>query len=174
MRSVAPNYALHLLRTVWPDLSAEGKYLLVQIVLRFGGEWVVWTIERLSRELGMSRAAVIRAREELLMVRFRGGGDFIEKKAFPGLSASDPDMLRGRPRIGIRLAEKLRLWLDFVRKQPIGSYGGYIEQLLLVDIGGVKPPVESPVDPALIVINLPPQAGCFWLYCGRRLAMEQW
>ena len=57
MRSVAPHGALYLLRTVWPDLSAEGKYLLVQIVLRFGGEWVAWTIERLSIELGMSRAA---------------------------------------------------------------------------------------------------------------------
>lgn len=148
MRSVAPHCALHLLRTVWPDLSAEGKYLLVQIVLRFGGEWVVWTIERLSRELGMSRAAVIRAREELLMLRFRGGGNFIEKKAFPGLSASDPDMLRGRPRIGIRLAEKLRLWLDFVRKQPIGSYGGYIEQLLLVDIGGGKAAGRKPGRPS--------------------------
>ena len=103
MRSVAPRSVLYLLRTVWPDLSAEGKYLLVQIVLRFGGEWVDWTIERLSRELGMSRAAVIRAREELLNVRFHGGGSFIERKAFPGLSASDPDMLKGRPRIGIRL-----------------------------------------------------------------------
>ena len=138
MRSVAPRSVLYLLRTVWPDLSAEGKYLLVQIVLRFGGEWVDWTIERLSRELGMSRAAVIRAREELLNVRFHGGGSFIERKAFPGLSASDPDMLKGRPRIGIRLAEQCRLWLELVwQKLPIGSYGRYVEQLLL-DVGGDK------------------------------------
>ena len=114
MRSVAPHGALYLLRTVWPDLSAEGKYLLVQIVLRFGGEWVAWTIERLSIELGMSRAAVIRAREELLNVRFHGGGNFIEKKPCPGLFASDPDMLKGRPRVGVRLAEKFRFWLELM------------------------------------------------------------
>lgn len=148
MRSVAPHCALYLLRAVWPDLSAEGKYLLVQIVLRFGGEWVVWTIERLSRELGMSRAAVIRAREELLMVRFRGGGNFIEKKAFPGLSASDPDMLKGRPRIGLRLAEKFRCWLELsLDGQQRGFREVYIEQLLQADIGGDRGPGRPPGRP---------------------------
>ena len=138
MRSVAPHGALYLLRTVWPDLSAEGKYLLVQIVLRFGGEWVAWTIERLSIELGMSRAAVIRAREELLNVRFHGGGNFIEKKPFPGLCASDPDMLKGRPRVGVRLAEKFRFWLELMlQEQQRGFYEPYVEQLLH-GIGGDK------------------------------------
>lgn len=148
MRSVAPHGALYLLRTVWSDLSAEGKYLLVQIVLRFGGEWVAWTIERLSRELGMSRAAVIRAREELLNVRFHGGGNFIEKKPFPGLCASDPNMLKGRPRIGIRLAEKFRYWLELsLDGQPRGFREVLIEQLLQVDIGVDTGPGRQPGRP---------------------------
>ena len=149
MRSSALHSALYVLRTSWPGLSAEGKYLLVQIVLRFGRGWVALTIEHLSRDLGMSRASVIRAREELLNVRFHGGGSFIEKKAFPGLSAADPEMLKGRPRVNIRLAEQCRLWLELVWQQlPIGSYGRYIEQLLLFDVGGYKTAGRKPGRPA--------------------------
>ena len=148
MRSVAPHGALYLLRTPWPDLSVDGKYLLIQIVLRFGGDWVALTIEHLSRDLGMSRASVIRAREELLNVRFHGGGSFIEKKAFPGLNAADPEMLKGRPRIGIRLADQYRVWLELECQQlPIGPYGRYIEQLLLVDVGGGKAAGRKPGRP---------------------------
>ena len=149
MRPEALLCALYVLRNPWPDLSAEGKYLLVQIILRFGGEWVALTIEHLSTDLGMSRASVIRAREELLNVRFHGGGGFIEKKAFRGLSAADPEMLKGRPRAGIRLADQYRLWLELECQQlPIGSYERYIEQLLLVDVGGDKAAGRKPGRPA--------------------------
>ncbi|PHQ96354.1 MAG: hypothetical protein COB48_00180 [Pseudoalteromonas sp.] len=140
MVSARHHLALYLLRSGMPGLSSESRYFLAQLVLRFGGEWCAWTVEGLSRELKISRAAVARARKELLRARRNGSGAYIEESPVPATSRSDPEMLRGRPRKGIRLTESFRFELELlsVDQQPEESGLLFIEAVLLGQGDGVR------------------------------------
>lgn len=99
------EWALYTLRRGFPGLSPMAKYFLIQVILRYEDRWCGATVAELQRQLGMPRGDITNARRELLNYKFRGGKGLLEEGSFPGLSRTDSDRLRGRPRKGCRLSQ---------------------------------------------------------------------
>ncbi|HIK74791.1 MULTISPECIES: hypothetical protein [Gammaproteobacteria] len=102
------NVAVGLLKVNTSGLSVEAKYFLVRVVLEFAEQPVSLSVSELSERFGMGRAAVKRARDELLTSDSGLGSGYLQKHFAPARSRTGLEATpRGRPRRGVILSEPL-------------------------------------------------------------------
>lgn len=96
------------------DLSPSSKYFLCKIIWLHGSRVVESDLGQLQGELGLSRNAIVSARNSLFEGggRTSWGGGYLVEESIPGKSGRTCGrVLKGRPRKGVRLHPGFADWL---------------------------------------------------------------
>lgn len=103
-----PLYPYHILFIANPNLTAEGKYVLFQVLRLFGSDAVNEQVKTLANQMGVTDKVVTAARDLLLEL-----GYLI---SVPRIFKNDGGQKAGRPNIAFQISPKTLTELDQISK----------------------------------------------------------